>query len=138
MQPRIVGWREKIHTKTSNSVNRFVIRTCHYLFLQQVAVFAAASEAFSAANVNCSIQESLGRFKPAMEKAKAAGLPVRGYVSCVLGCPYEGRVAPEAVIEVSGELAMGFTIMQHHHAMRLVESYSSFWHRKRVGMICVR
>lgn len=70
--------------------------------MQQVAFFAAASEAFSAANINCSIQESLIRFKPAMEKAKAASLPVRGYVSCVLGCPYEGRVAPGAVIEVSG------------------------------------
>lgn len=66
-------------------------------------MFAAASEAFSAANINCSIQESLDRFKPVMEKAKAVSLPVRGYVSCVLGCPYEGRVAPRAVIEVSGK-----------------------------------
>ena len=67
-----------------------------------MAVFAAASEAFSAANINCSIQESLHRFGPVMERAKAASLPVRGYVSCVLGCPYEGPVRPWAVAEVSG------------------------------------
>ncbi|CBN77431.1 conserved unknown protein [Ectocarpus siliculosus] len=70
----------------------------------EVAVFAAASEAFSSANINCSIVESLERFKPVMEKAKVAGLPVRGYVSCVLGCPYEGRVAPGAVAEVATSL----------------------------------
>lgn len=73
--------------------NRLVLR-------DQVAVFAAASEAFSAANINCSIQESLDRFKPVLEKATEARLPVRGYVSCVLGCPYEGRVAPEDVVKV--------------------------------------
>ncbi|CAM9661466.1 unnamed protein product [Hapterophycus canaliculatus] len=72
--------------------------------VDEVAVFAAASEGFSAANINCSIQESLERFKPIMEKAKMAGVPVRGYVSCVLGCPYEGLVAPGAVVEVTVSL----------------------------------
>lgn len=87
----------------SNTVCMFQDTYCTcLLFLRQVAVFAAASEAFSAANINCSIVESLERFKPVMENAKVAGLPVRGYVSCVLGCPYEGRVAPGAVAEVSG------------------------------------
>lgn len=70
------------------------------MLCDQVAVFAAASEAFSAANINCSIQESLDRFKPVLEKATAVSLPVRGYVSCVLGCPYEGAVAPEDVVKV--------------------------------------
>jgi hydroxymethylglutaryl-CoA lyase len=74
----------------------------------EVAVFAAASEAFAQKNTNCSIAESLERFKPIMEAAKAANIPVRGYMSCVVGCPYEGDIAPEKVLEVSRELlAMG-------------------------------
>ncbi|MBP2312899.1 hydroxymethylglutaryl-CoA lyase [Azospirillum soli] len=74
----------------------------------EVAVFAAASESFSQKNINCSIAESLERFAPVMEAAKAQNLPVRGYVSCVLGCPYEGEIAPPAVAVVAGELlAMG-------------------------------
>lgn len=74
----------------------------------EVAVFAAASEAFSQKNINCSIAESLTRFAPVMEAAQEAGLPVRGYVSCVLGCPYESDVAAGVVADVVGELlAMG-------------------------------
>ncbi|WIO74719.1 hydroxymethylglutaryl-CoA lyase [Porticoccaceae bacterium LTM1] len=74
----------------------------------EVAIFAAASESFSQKNINCSIEESLERFKPIMEAAKAHNLPVRGYVSCVAGCPYEGDVDPEKVREVSTALyAMG-------------------------------
>lgn len=74
----------------------------------EVAVFAAASESFSRTNINCSIAESLDRFVPVLEQAKARGVPVRGYVSCVLGCPYEGEIAPAAVAEVAGRLlAMG-------------------------------
>jgi isopropylmalate/homocitrate/citramalate synthase len=72
---------------------------------QEVAVFAAASESFSRRNINCSIDESLARFEPVCEQALAAGVKVRGYVSCVLGCPYEGEVAPEAVARVSAKLA---------------------------------
>ena len=76
--------------------------------VKEVAVFAAASEAFSQKNINCSIAESLERFVPVMEAAKANGISVRGYVSCVLGCPYEGDIAPEQVAAVSRELlAMG-------------------------------
>ncbi len=76
--------------------------------VKEVAVFAAASEAFSQRNINCSISESLERFVPIMAAAKAHGVSVRGYVSCVLGCPYEGSVAPEQVAAVARELfAMG-------------------------------
>jgi hydroxymethylglutaryl-CoA lyase len=70
----------------------------------EVAIFGAASEAFSRRNINCSIAESLERFKPVTEAAKATGVKVRGYVSCVLGCPYEGEVAPERVADVAGAL----------------------------------
>src|SRR5687767_872713 len=70
----------------------------------EVAIFAAASEAFSRRNINCSIAESLERFTPVLNAAKAAGVSVRGYVSCVLGCPYEGNVAPERVADVAAAL----------------------------------
>jgi len=70
----------------------------------EVAIFGAASEAFSRKNINCSIAESLERFKPVAEAAKAAAVKVRGYVSCVLGCPYEGEVAPQRVADVAGAL----------------------------------
>ncbi|WMN15757.1 hydroxymethylglutaryl-CoA lyase [Pseudomonas piscis] len=76
--------------------------------VKEVAVFAAASEAFSQRNINCSISESLERFAPIMEAARQHGISVRGYVSCVLGCPYEGSIAPEQVALVARELyAMG-------------------------------
>ena len=71
---------------------------------EDVAVFAAASETFSQRNINCSVSESLQRFVPVMQAARAAGVRVRGYVSCVLGCPYEGNVAPEAVARVAQAL----------------------------------
>ena len=74
----------------------------------EVAIFAAASEAFSQKNINCSIAQSLQRFEQVMAAAGERGVPVRGYVSCVLGCPYEGEVAPAAVAAVTAELlAMG-------------------------------
>ena len=76
--------------------------------VQEVAVFGAASESFSQENINCSIEESFARFAPVVERALAAGLKVRGYVSCVLGCPYEGEIDPEAVAHVAkGLYAMG-------------------------------
>lgn len=71
----------------------------------EVAIFAAASETFSQRNINCSIDESLLRFAPIMEAAVADGMPVRGYVSCVANCPYEGAVAPEAVARVAEQLS---------------------------------
>ena len=70
----------------------------------EIAVFGAASETFSRRNINCSITESLDRFRPVMELAQQHGVKVRGYVSCALGCPYEGEVAPEKVAEVAGAL----------------------------------
>ncbi len=70
----------------------------------EVAVFAAATEAFSRANIECSIAESLARFVPVIEAAREAGVPVRGYVSCVMGCPYQGEVAPAQAAAVAGEL----------------------------------
>lgn len=72
--------------------------------VDEVAIFASASETFSQKNINCSIAESFERFAPVMEAAKAAGVPVRGYVSCVVACPYEGPVAPEAVRLVAERL----------------------------------
>lgn len=70
----------------------------------EVAVFASASESFSQKNINCSIAESLDRFRPVLARAKAEGLSVRGYVSCVTDCPYEGPVAPKAVAHVVSAL----------------------------------
>lgn len=76
--------------------------------IKEVAVFAAASEAFSQKNINCSISESLERFAPVMAAAQAHDIRVRGYISCVLGCPYDGEVAPEQVSSIARELiAMG-------------------------------
>jgi hydroxymethylglutaryl-CoA lyase len=72
--------------------------------VKEVAVFAAASEAFSQRNINCSISESLQRFEPIMEAAHSHGVRVRGYVSCVLGCPYEGKVSAEQVAPVAKAL----------------------------------
>ena len=71
---------------------------------REVAVFAAASEAFSQRNINCSISESLERFAPIMQAARLHGIHVRGYVSCVLGCPYDGQIAPQQVASVANEL----------------------------------
>ena len=70
----------------------------------EVAIFGAASEAFSQKNINCSIEESLQRFEPIMQAAKAANIPVRGYVSCVVGCPYDGFIDPEQVAMVAEKL----------------------------------
>jgi isopropylmalate/homocitrate/citramalate synthase len=71
---------------------------------QEIAIFGAASETFSQKNINCSIAESIERFRPVAERALAAGIRVRGYVSCVLGCPYEGSVPLRKVAEISGQL----------------------------------
>lgn len=67
----------------------------------EVAIFAAASEAFSAKNLNCSIDQSLQRFGEVAEAAKQSGTPVRGYISCVLGCPYSGRVDPALCVDIA-------------------------------------
>ena len=85
---------------------------------EEVAVFGAASETFSRNNINCSIAESLARFAPVAEAARAEGVRLRGYVSCALGCPFEGEVPPAAVVRVAralfdmgcAEVSLGDTI----------------------------
>jgi len=84
----------------------------------EVAIFAAASEAFSQKNINCSIAASLERYRPVAEAATRQGIRVRGYVSCVVGCPYQGAVAPDQVAAVAlaldqmgcAEISLGDTI----------------------------
>lgn len=71
---------------------------------KEVAVFASATETFSQKNINCSINESMERFEPILDKAKNLNIPVRAYVSCVMGCPYEGEVSPSAVAKVATRL----------------------------------
>lgn len=70
----------------------------------EVAIFGSASEGFSQANINCTITQSLERFEPVVRAAQSAGIPVRGYVSCVTDCPYDGPTAPDKVAEVSQAL----------------------------------
>lgn len=71
---------------------------------KEVAIFGAASESFSQKNINCSIDESLQRFQPVIDAAKEHNIPVRGYVSCVMGCPYEGDISAAAVSDVAQKL----------------------------------
>lgn len=86
--------------------------------VDEVAVFASASETFSQKNINCSIAESLERFEPLIERAQHFNIPVRGYVSCVIGCPYEGDIDPQSVAKVTSaiydlgcyEVSLGDTI----------------------------
>ncbi len=72
--------------------------------VKEVAIFAAATEQFSQKNINCSISESLERFAPLAEKAQSANVRIRGYVSCVLGCPYQGSVGTDEVLDVTKSL----------------------------------
>lgn len=72
--------------------------------VKEVAIFAAASETFSQRNINCSITESFERFKPVLAQAQSENIPVRGYLSCVLGCPYEGSISPDQVAAYSEQL----------------------------------
>ncbi len=71
---------------------------------KEIAVFTAASESFNQRNINCSIEESIDRFKPVMKLAKEQQIKVRGYISCVLGCPYEGAISPQQVADVTQRL----------------------------------
>lgn len=68
--------------------------------VDEIAIFSAASETFSHKNTNCSIDQSFERFQPVVEKSRELGIPIRGYVSCVLGCPYEGKINAEKVLPV--------------------------------------
>ena len=101
-----------------------------------IAVFASASEGFSRANINCSVAESIERFKPVVARARADGIKVRGYISCVLGCPYDGEVKPQAVVDVAKtlwdlgcyEVSLGDTIgvgtpLKARHLLRAVAGH---------------
>jgi len=72
--------------------------------VDEVAIFAAVSESFSQKNINCSIEQSLERFEPIMALAREYQIPVRGYLSCVMGCPYEGSVSAHSVANLSKQL----------------------------------
>ena len=98
-----------------------------------IAVFASASEGFSRANINCTVAESIERFKPVVARARADGIRVRGYISCVLGCPFDGEVGPQAVVDVAKtlwdlgcyEVSLGDTIgvgtpLKARHLLRAV------------------
>jgi hydroxymethylglutaryl-CoA lyase len=98
-----------------------------------IAVFASASEGFSRANINCSVAESIERFKPVVIRARSDGIKVRGYISCVLGCPFDGEVKPQAVVNVAQalwdlgcyEISLGDTIgvgtpLKARHLLRAV------------------
>ena len=87
LTPNLKGFENALHAK-----------------VDEVAVFAAASETFSQKNVNCSIDESLARFRYLFKKASEKKVPVRGYVSCIVECPYEGKISPESVLKVASQL----------------------------------
>src|SRR3954449_2345566 len=106
-----------------------------------IAVFASASEGFSRANINCSVAESIERFRPVIARAKADGIKVRGYISCVLGCPYDGEVKPQAVVDVASslwkvgcyEISLGDTIgvgtpVKARHLLRAVAGFVPITH----------
>ncbi|MEM5509052.1 hydroxymethylglutaryl-CoA lyase [Pseudoalteromonas sp. AS71] len=79
-------------------------QAAHVVGIKEFAIFTAASESFCQKNINCSIEQSIERFSEVMALAKANNIRVRGYVSCVLGCPYEGEIDPQAVLNVSQKL----------------------------------
>lgn len=100
---------EKIHRKhgvvySALTPNLKGLEAAQAAGVEEIAVFAAASESFSNKNINCSIAESIERFLPVCKTALAGGLRVRGYVSCVLGCPYEGEISADVVADVTARL----------------------------------
>lgn len=111
---------------------------------EEVAIFAAASEAFSHKNINCSIAASLERFAPVAAVARRNGIRVRGYVSCVLGCPYEGEVAPAKVADVAGrlfkmgcyEVSLGDTVGVGTplKAQAMIEAVAAVVPREKIGL----
>jgi len=84
--------------------NEYGMRRALSAEAREIAVFTAASEEFSQNNTNCSIAESIRRFRPVIQQAQERGIWIRGYISCVLGCPYQGKVAVSRVVEVATEL----------------------------------
>lgn len=111
---------------------------------EEVAIFAAASEAFSHKNINCSIAASLERFAPVAAAAREHGIRMRGYVSCVLGCPYEGEIAPAKVADVAGrllemgcyEVSLGDTVGVGTplKAQAMIEAVAAAVPREKIGL----
>lgn len=112
--------------------------------VDEVAIFGSASESFSQKNINCSIDESLARFDVVTRAALEKGMKVRGYVSCVMGCPYEGQIAPQAVLNVSRklldmgcyEVSLGDTIGvgTPYHTKKLLEVFTPHIDANSVGV----
>src|SRR3990167_1399752 len=110
--PQMADQTKKIKNITRNPTVRYtaLVPNEHGLadalaaHIQEIAVFTAASDTFSQKNTNCSIAESFNRISKVIEGAKKNNIPVRGYVSCVLGCPYEGEISPEQVLHVAEKL----------------------------------
>ena len=96
---QLPGTRYPVLVPNLNGFERAIKAGAH-----EIAVFTAASESFSTRNTNCSIAESIGRLEPVVDRAKAAGIRIRGYISCVLVCPYEGDIETEAVLGVCTQL----------------------------------
>ena len=96
---RITG--AEFHVLVPNEKGYETARACG---AKVISIFTAASEGFCRANINCSIAESIERFKPVLARAKADGVPVRGYISCVLGCPFDGEIKSQSVADVARQL----------------------------------
>ena len=104
---QVAAWKKKEELATSLPAlvpNLRGLESALEVGVEEIAVFGAASETFSQKNINCSIAESLKRFAPVVAQARARAIRVRGYVSCVMGCPYEGDVEPKRVDEVASAL----------------------------------
>lgn len=110
--PNIKGFEAAV-SSFSSKISYFFIRTkiCDQFFwnqiaqgVKEIAIFGAASETFSQKNINCSVEESINRFRAVTEAAQKANIKIRGYVSTVVGCPYEGPIKPIAVAKVSEAL----------------------------------
>jgi hydroxymethylglutaryl-CoA lyase len=107
--PQMVGSDEVLRRITQHATGEFHVlvpnekgyEAARAAGAKVIAVFGSASEGFSRANINCSVAESIERFKPVIARAKADGIKVRGYISCVLGCPYDGEIKPQAVVDVA-------------------------------------
>ena len=124
--PQMVGSDQVLRGVINNAGNEFHVlvpnekgyEASQAAGAKVIAVFAAASEGFSRANINCTVAELIERFKPVLARARADGIKVRGYISCVLGCPYDGEIKPQAVVDVAKilwdlgcyEISLGDTI----------------------------
>ena len=107
--PQMIGSDEVLRGVSRHADGEFHVlvpnekgyEAAHAAGAKVIAVFGSASEGFSRANINCSVAESIERFKPVIARARADGIKVRGYISCVLGCPYDGEIKPQAVVDVA-------------------------------------